>query len=409
MKLELARGDRTLRGEGRGYWTGPGMVKAMAAALLWLLPGHAPAQEAHPPGRLHAEAPLPEACRADAVSELSILHQWRGSVVRDRVACLQLRLQEGEFIRAAVEMDAAGIRNMAAFGLEIYAPGWSTPVRKGILFYWNPTRNLSWEAVAGGSYYVLLRYAFSEAPEIPARVSIESVESPDQVKARRAALPRDARVDWLRENAHPIRSISPDDTDSSDLEFLRDALRDVRIVLLGEADHDAGTHFTARSRLVKFLHQELDFDVLAFEAPLHGMAAAWDSIRTGAPVRDALRTGLWGFWSHAEQMQSLVAYIGEQAGGDRPLEVAGFDNRPWIDLPWTLESSCGDRAHRVRWVIREVRNTPFSRSLRGSGHSSTIRPRRSRLRSSGPSMRPWRNSRPRRRRRPASGPRPCEG
>jgi erythromycin esterase-like protein len=32
-------------------------------------------------------------------------------------------------------------------------------------------------------------------------------------------------------------------------------------------------------------------------------------------------------------VQPLVAYIGEQAGGDRPLEVAGFDHRPWID-PW---------------------------------------------------------------------------
>jgi erythromycin esterase len=286
-------------------------------------------------GRVDGYPTLDE-CRSGVLSSLSIVHPWQGSVELDQVRCLEVRLQEGEFIRAAVEMDTAGFRSMAAFGLEIYAPGRFTPVQRWSVSNVTSTRgNLSWEAIAGGSYHVLLRYTFAlpQAPEIPARVWIESVESPDQVQARREALARDARVDWLRENANPIRSISPDDTDFSDLEFLRDALRDVRIVLLGEADHNAGTDFIARSRLVKFLHQELDFDVLAFEAPLHGMAAAWDSIRAGAPVRDALRTGLWGFWSHAEQMQSLVAYIGEQAGGDRPLEVAGFDNRPWID-PW---------------------------------------------------------------------------
>jgi erythromycin esterase len=298
------------------------LVPALVLPLM-LFGGEAVAQELQ----------LPEECRSGVLSALSIVQPWRGAVEREQVHCLQLRLEEGEFVRTVVEADTAGFANdMAGFGVEVYAPGWSTPVlslfvsdRAGL--------NLSWEASAGGSYYILLRYVFSEAPEIPARVWIESVESPDQVKARREALARDARVDLLRENAHPIRSISPDDTDFSDLEFLRHALRDVRIVLLGEADHNAGTDFTARSRLVKFLHQELDFDVLAFEAPLHGTALAWYSIRAGAPVRDALRTGLWGFWSHAEQMQSLVAYIGEQAGGDRPLEVAGFDNRPWID-PW---------------------------------------------------------------------------
>jgi erythromycin esterase len=316
---------------------GPAMGKVVVAALLWLLPGHVPAQETDPRSRIDAETELPEECRSGALSSLSLVHPWQGEVERDHVRCLQVRLQEGEFVRVVVEMDTTGFNNTAGFGMEVYAPGQSTPQRWSLSNATSTAQNLSWEATGAGPYHVLLRYFFvwpEPAPAIPARVWIESVESPDQVKARREALARDARVDWLRENANPIRSVSPDDTDFSDLEFLRHALRDVRIVLLGEADHDAGTDFLARSRLVRFLHQEMDFDVLAFEAPLHGAALAWDSIRAGAPVRDAIRLGIWGFWSHAEQMQPLVTYIGEQARGDRPLEVAGFDFRPWID-PWT--------------------------------------------------------------------------
>jgi|GEM_PF-1504143 len=277
-------------------------------------------------------------CNSDRATSISLVQPWHGTLDVNEAHCFELRLREGEFVRAVVEMDTSGIENMAGFGIELYAAGRSSPMQTSHVSNMTVTREIiSWEATTEGSYHLILRdlYVWPETlSEIPARVWIKVVESPDQVKARREALVRDARVDWLRENANPIRSVSPDDEDFADLEFLRDALQDVRIVLLGEANHNAGTDFLARSRLVKFLHQEMDFDVLAFEAPLYSMDVAWDSIRAGAPVRDAIRIGLWGFWSHAEQMQSLVSYIGEHAAGDRPLEVAGFDFRPWID-PWT--------------------------------------------------------------------------
>jgi len=137
-------------------------------------------------------------------------------------------------------------------------------------------------------------------------------------------------VGWLRENAMPVRTLSSEDLDFRDLEPLREALEGVRLVLLGEADHASGTDFLARSRLVKFLHQELGFDVLAFEAGLYGMTVAWDSILAGVPPRDAFQLGNWAFWSGTEQMQSLIAYVGEEALGERPLEVTGFDYRPWL-------------------------------------------------------------------------------
>jgi erythromycin esterase len=136
----------------------------------------------------------------------------------------------------------------------------------------------------------------------------------------------DPRVAWLRENVLPIRSIDPDDEDFKDLEPLRKALDGVRLVLLGEADHQSGSDFLAKTRLVKFLHRELGFDVLVFESPMYDMMVAWDSLRTGMPPGEALWLGA-GTWAGASQMQPLVAYLGEHARGERPLEIAGFDHQ----------------------------------------------------------------------------------
>jgi erythromycin esterase len=139
-------------------------------------------------------------------------------------------------------------------------------------------------------------------------------------------LSADPRIAWLRENVLPIRTIDPEEDDFTDLEPLRAILEDVRLVLLGEADHGSGSDFLAKTRLVKFLHRELGFDVLAFEAPMYDVAVAWDSLRMGMPARDALLLGP-GTWAGWVQMQPLVGYLGEQAQGRQPLEIAGFDHQ----------------------------------------------------------------------------------
>ena len=49
-----------------------------------------------------------------------------------------------------------------------------------------------------------------------------------------AAGDQEARVAWLKNHAIPLRSIDPDDDDFADLEPLRKAIGDARIVQLGE-------------------------------------------------------------------------------------------------------------------------------------------------------------------------------
>ncbi|HEV7993374.1 MAG TPA: hypothetical protein VGP25_16230 [Gemmatimonadaceae bacterium] len=83
----------------------------------------------------------------------------------------------------------------------------------------------------------------------------------------------DARVAWVKGAAHPIRSLSYDG-DFSDLRFLATTLQGKRLVQLGESGHGVSEFSLAKVRLIKFLHEELGYDVIAFESSLF---ACWDA------------------------------------------------------------------------------------------------------------------------------------
>lgn len=51
--------------------------------------------------------------------------------------------------------------------------------------------------------------------------------------------------------------------DFSNLKLL---LENVEIVMLGEQSHGEGTAYDTKIKLIKYLHQELGFDMLAFES-----------------------------------------------------------------------------------------------------------------------------------------------
>ena len=134
-------------------------------------------------------------------------------------------------------------------------------------------------------------------------------------------------VEWLASQAIPVASVDPGNRDFSDLEPLRDVIGDARVVMLGEQSHGDGTVFLTKTRLIEFLHQEMGFDVLAFESGLFDMRKAWEAMAQGGNSREAFSTGVFGIWALSAQVQPLIAYLGEVASSDRPLELAGFDSQ----------------------------------------------------------------------------------
>ena len=136
-----------------------------------------------------------------------------------------------------------------------------------------------------------------------------------------------AEVAWLRANAHPIRSLSPADRDFSDLQPLKAAIGDARVVMLGEQSHGDGTTFLAKARLVAFLHQEMGFDVLAWESGLWDVAQVWRQVQAGHELLAASRRGIFTIWTRSEQVLPTLDYVASTLGTARPLELAGFDNQ----------------------------------------------------------------------------------
>jgi erythromycin esterase len=133
------------------------------------------------------------------------------------------------------------------------------------------------------------------------------------------------RVAWLKEHAIALKSIDPQDDDFSDLEPLRTAIGDARIVQLGEQSHGDGATFLAKARLIKYLHQKMGFDVLAFESGLYDCRIAWEALQRGDKPLEAFQLGVFGIWTGSEQVQPLIEYVGQAATSDRPLELCGFD------------------------------------------------------------------------------------
>lgn len=134
-------------------------------------------------------------------------------------------------------------------------------------------------------------------------------------------------VEWLASQAIPVASVDPGNRDFSDLQPLREVIGDSRVVLLGEQSHGDGTVFLAKTRLIEFLHREMGFDVLAFESGLFDMRKAWEAMVQGRDAREAFSTGVFGIWAGSAEVQPLIAYLGEVAATDSPLELAGFDSQ----------------------------------------------------------------------------------
>jgi erythromycin esterase-like protein len=126
-------------------------------------------------------------------------------------------------------------------------------------------------------------------------------------------------------SVYPLRSIQSTDVDFSDLELLKDILTDKRIVLLGEQSHGDGASFEAKVRLVKFLHQEMGFDMISFESDLLDAHRAWQEIKTKDYKESPLRESIYYIWSETKELDSFIKYVHEQAATEKPLMVTGFD------------------------------------------------------------------------------------
>ncbi|WP_215223216.1 erythromycin esterase family protein [Echinicola shivajiensis] len=133
---------------------------------------------------------------------------------------------------------------------------------------------------------------------------------------------------YVLKNIEPITTINPDGLEFQDLNVLRKSIGDSRVVLLGEQDHGDAATFLAKTRIIKFLHQSLDFDVLVFESDFYGLNYSNNNlIENVVKGSHSFVDNIYPLWGQCDSFKPMIDYIIDNRGTSNPLTVSGIDPR----------------------------------------------------------------------------------
>ena len=125
------------------------------------------------------------------------------------------------------------------------------------------------------------------------------------------------------EVVNAIRPLAFDTSSVDALKPLADAIGDKRIVLIGENGHGVSQFSRARVQIVRYLHERMGFDVVAFESGFHECREAEARLGEDTAVRSLQRCLL--VQSHHAELLPLFEYIRERRQSTRPITIAGID------------------------------------------------------------------------------------
>ncbi len=121
-----------------------------------------------------------------------------------------------------------------------------------------------------------------------------------------------------------IKIKSNGDYDFEGAAFLKEELRNADIILLGEPYHQA-KYYPVKIQLVKYLHDQLGFGVIAFESGLFQMEMVNADIKSGEETFSAFEKGLFPIWTSTYEFEELYGYLDSLKSVGSSMEIAGFD------------------------------------------------------------------------------------
>lgn len=148
-------------------------------------------------------------------------------------------------------------------------------------------------------------------------------------------LKEESRVAYVRNHAIPLLNIDPKDDDVSDLVGLKKYIGDSRIVMLGEQTHRETETLYGKLKILKFLHEEMDFNVLAFESDFYSCNRYQEHVAKNNSVSEIDWTKIIYPWFRINEFYSTMDYVKGTRKTNTPIEIAGFD--PQIYRDWSQE------------------------------------------------------------------------
>ncbi|TDO68934.1 erythromycin esterase-like protein [Flavobacterium chryseum] len=126
------------------------------------------------------------------------------------------------------------------------------------------------------------------------------------------------------QNFNPKILNLPENPSNGDFSFLKEELKDVQVLMLGEKTHYDGNVFEIKTKIIQYLHNEMGFNTIAFESGVYDVWKAQNKIKKGASVPLALKNSLFSIWSGKKEFQSFVQFYDTNQSN---LKLFGFDNQ----------------------------------------------------------------------------------
>ncbi|SMD35978.1 Erythromycin esterase homolog [Reichenbachiella faecimaris] len=106
------------------------------------------------------------------------------------------------------------------------------------------------------------------------------------------------------------------------IDVLKRAIGNARVVMLGEHTHGEGNEFEVKVEVIRYLHEQMGFNVIAFESGFYDLRKANQELRKGTSTSEAIDNSILSIWSKSQQFQPCVQYIDDHKN---ELIIAGFD------------------------------------------------------------------------------------
>ncbi len=113
--------------------------------------------------------------------------------------------------------------------------------------------------------------------------------------------------------------------DFSDLASFGEAIKDKQIIYLDELTHGENEVFALKNRLIKYLHQHHDFEVVLLESGLFDVREIWKNKKLSL-VKQGPGNIFFGYANNI-YFQDLLSYIDNFRQTEKPLYLSGFDGR----------------------------------------------------------------------------------
>lgn len=154
---------------------------------------------------------------------------------------------------------------------------------------------------------------------------------------------------WVRMNSFPIESLT--DSNMDELCFLEKLIGARTLIQLGESSHGVKEFNLVKVKMIKYLHEFLDFNVIAFES---GLFECYNTnINTSSHSAEQLIASVFSVW-RTEEVLELFKYIIKTRETARPLVLAGFD--------FQMSGDWSERSYMLKEIVSQF-NQDFAQEL----------------------------------------------